>query len=283
MLFPMPDLQGVDNAIVVGKSADRRLCSLRQRRLILQQSIAITAFRRLDRALDMDICLIPARGGSKRIPRKNIRPFQGRPMIGWSIQAAQHSGVFDQVIVSTDDEEIAETARDLGAEIPWMRPGDIANDYATTVDVVQHALLNLPGVKRLCCLYATAPFVRPDDLRQSLDLLSRDEDFVFPVTTFASPIDRSLVVNNEGLLKMRWPEQFATRSQDLPEAFHDVGMFYWGHAASWARCASPYDGDVKPFILPRYRVQDIDTEEDWARAELLAKVLREQEDCRSPR
>lgn len=223
----------------------------------------------------MSLCLIPARGGSKRIPRKNIRPFAGKPMIAWPIAAAQAAGCFDRILVSTDDPEIAALARELGAETPFARPAALADDHATTMDVVTHALGWLeargeaPGA--LCCLYATAPFVQPEDLRAGKALLA-DHDYAVPVTTFAFPIQRAMRIVQGGL-EMIQPEHRETRSQDLEEAWHDCGQFYWGQARAWRERRPIFGPATAPICLPRWRVQDIDTPEDWTRAEAMFKAL----------
>ena len=229
----------------------------------------------------MKICLIPARGGSKRIPRKNIREFRGKPMIAWSISAAQESSCFDQIIVSTDDEEIAEVARAFGAEVPFLRPSHLADDQATTQDVIGHALewFQRRGqvCEALCCLYATAPFVQPTDLQSADKNLSEAEagTVVFAATSFPFPIQRAIRIDAEGYSSMFQPDQFATRSQDLEEAFHDAGQFYWATPQTWSTVVNLFEG-ARPIILPRWRVQDIDTEEDWFRAELMHQLLEQQ-------
>lgn len=224
----------------------------------------------------MNVCLIPARGGSKRIPRKNIRPFCGKPMIQWSIEAAQAAGCFERVIVSTDDPEIADISQNLGAEVPFLRPAAIADDRATTIDVVRHALdfLQEQGQlpDHLCCLYPTAPFVRPQDILAGKDALT-DAEFVIPVTTFAFPIQRALRLSEGGMLSMLDRSLFETRSQDLEETWHDAGQFYWATPAAWRSQAGPYADNTRALKLPRHRVQDIDTEEDWTRAEAMFRAL----------
>lgn len=230
----------------------------------------------------MIIAVIPARGGSKRIPHKNIRPFRGRPMIAYSIAAAQSSGVFDAILCSTDDPAIAETARAAGAQTPFVRPPELAGDHTPTAPVLMHALrwclaAGWP-VECLCCIYATAPFIRAEDLRQGLATL-RDSgaSSAFSVTTFPFPIFRALKRTPEGRLAMFWPEYELTRSQDLPEAYHDAGQFYWLRAAPFLETSQVYTADARPVILPRHRVQDIDTPEDWLRAELMHKALEDSE------
>jgi N-acylneuraminate cytidylyltransferase len=226
----------------------------------------------------MKIAVIPARGGSKRIPRKNIKPFGGKPMIAWSIEAAKSSGLFDRIIVSTDDAEIAEVAKKWGAEVPFMRPAELSNDYAATTEVIAHAtqwaLDQGLDVEAVCCIYATAPFVETNDLKRGWDALSAgDWQYAFTVTDFAAPIFRSFKQTAEGGVEMFFPEHFATRSQDLPIALHDAGQFYWGRPAAWLEGRRIFDRHSAPVIIPRWRVQDIDTPEDWERAEILAPII----------
>jgi N-acylneuraminate cytidylyltransferase len=223
--------------------------------------------------------VIPARGGSKRIPRKNIRDFCGKPMIAWSIEGAHLSGCFEQILVSTDDPGIAEVARSWGASVPFMRPAQLADDFAGTTPVVAHAVQWLLDQNispdAVCCLYATAPFVQPADLSQGLDLLGKipADRFVFTATTYASPIQRALKINPmTGRAQMWQPENFSKRSQDLEEACHDAGQFYWGKSSAWLTANNLFEGS-QPLVLPRWRVQDIDTEDDWMRAELMHKTL----------
>jgi pseudaminic acid cytidylyltransferase len=228
----------------------------------------------------MKIAVIPARGGSKRIPRKNIRPFAGKPIIGYSIEAALGCGLFDKVIVSTDDYEIAEVARGFGAEIPYLRPKPLADDYTGTNAVVKHALSWFKerdmAIKHACCIYATAPFVQADDLRKGHDLLlASGKSFVFSVTSFPFPIQRALRFNAQGEVEAMYPEYRATRSQDLEPAWHDAGQFYWGRASAFQNDETLFSPASLAVILPRHRVQDIDSEEDWLRAELMFAALRE--------
>lgn len=229
----------------------------------------------------MRLAVIPARGGSKRIPRKNIKPFCGLPMIAWSIRAAQQSQCFDRIIVSTDDEEIAEVARVYGAEVPFARPAELSDDYTGTVPVIAHAVgwqnENGEEATDVCCIYATAPFVQAIDLQRGLQtLLSTGADYAFSVTSYAFPIQRAIRITDEGRVEMLMPEHFGSRSQDLPEAWHDAGQFYWGKAYAWVQDKPLFSLDAAPVSLPRYRVQDIDTPEDWERAEWLFKAMQEQ-------
>jgi N-acylneuraminate cytidylyltransferase len=228
----------------------------------------------------MRLAVIPARGASKRIPRKNIRTFCGLPMIAWSIRAALESECFDHVIVSTDDAEIAAIAQEYGAETPFVRPQDLSNDHAGTMPVIAHAISwheergQRPDF--VCCLYATAPFVRADDLRRGLAVLEgTGADFAFSVTSFAFPIQRAIRMTPSGRVEMFQPEHFQTRSQDLEEAWHDAGQFYWGRAEAWLADKPLFGPGSAPVILPRHRVQDIDTQEDWERAELMFEALNQ--------
>ena len=226
----------------------------------------------------MKIAVIPARGGSKRIPRKNIKDFCGKPMIAWSIEAAKTSGLFDRIIVSTDDDAIAEVAKRWGAEVPFMRPIELANDYAGTTEVIAHAtqwfLDRGLEVTAVCCIYATAPFVQAADLKRGLEALeSGDWAYAFTVTEYAAPIFRSFKQTAEGGIEMFFPEHFSTRSQDLPTALHDAGQFYWGRPAAWIEGKRIFDRHSTPVVIPRWRVQDIDTQEDWVRAEILAPII----------
>lgn len=229
----------------------------------------------------MKVAIIPARGGSKRVPRKNIRPFAGRPIIGHSIAVAHASGLFDRVIVSTDDAEIAAVARAHGAETPFVRPPELANDTIGTTPVMQHALRWLDAhevvVSHACCIYPTAPFIEADDLRAAHDLLTaRDARYCFPVTSFPFPIQRAVRIAADGRLAMFQPEHFLTRSQDLEAAYHDAGQFYWGRAEAFLDGEAVFGPGAVPLVIPRWRVQDIDTPEDWERAELLYEILRQQ-------
>ena len=226
----------------------------------------------------MKLCVIPARGGSKRIPRKNIKSFNGKPMIAWSIEAAKASGLFDRIIVSTDDAEIAEVAKQWGADVPFIRPEVLSNDHAGTTPVIAHAtqwaLDEGMDVEAVCCIYATAPFVQVGNLKQGWQALtSGDWDYAFAVTDFVAPIFRAFKQLDEGGVEMFFPEHFATRSQDLPVALHDAGQFYWGRPAAWLEDKRIFDQRSKPIEIPRWRVQDIDTPDDWERAEIMAPII----------
>ena len=229
----------------------------------------------------MRLAVIPARGGSKRIPRKNIRLFCGKPMIAWPIEAALDSGCFDAVVVSTDDEEIAEVAREHGASVPFMRPEELADDHTGTIPVIRHAIEwhqhQGKTPKQVCCIYATAPFVRAEDLQLGLRVLRETgSDYAFSITSYASPIQRAIRITPQGRVEMFHPEHFNTRSQDLEDAYHDAGQFYWGTASAWLVGKPIFSPDAAPLVLPRHRVQDIDTPEDWERAERMFKALQAQ-------
>lgn len=226
----------------------------------------------------MRVAVIPARGGSKRIPRKNIKLFHGKPMIAWSIEAALSSGMFEQVVVSTDDAEIATVARQWGAEVPFLRPESLADDYTGTTEVVAHATNWVLGQgwqpEAVCCIYATAPFVMVKDLQKGWEALRGGQwEYAFTATDFAAPIFRAFQQTEEGGLEMFFPEHFSTRSQDLPTALHDAGQFYWGRPGAWLNDLRIFDKHSIPVVIPRWRVQDIDTQEDWYRAELMHQAL----------
>ena len=223
--------------------------------------------------------MIPARGESKRIPRKNIKDFFGQPMIAYSIKAALKSNFFDQVIVSTDDAEIAEVAKYFGASVPFVRPDELANDYTGTVPVVKHAIEWFDdqgqSPSEVCCLYATAPFVRAGTIKRAYEQMqSTQADYCFTVTSFAFPIQRALKVTAKNRIEMFYPEHLETRSQDLEESYHDAGQFYWGKAESFKQQKPLFSKSATPYILPRHLVQDVDTLEDWKRAELMYQVLK---------
>jgi pseudaminic acid cytidylyltransferase len=227
----------------------------------------------------MNICVIPARGGSKRIPRKNIKEFNGKPIIAYSIEAALKSNCFDQVIVSTDDDEIVEVARKYGAQVPFVRPDELSNDYVGTIPVIKHAIEwmedNENPVENVCCLYATSPFIQSQTISKAFQQLKDlRADYCFSVTRFAFPIQRAVKIVQDNKVNMFYPEHFNIRSQDLEEAYHDAGQFYWGKAQAFKDELPIFSEVATPYILPRYLVQDIDTLEDWIRAEAMYKVLQ---------
>lgn len=226
----------------------------------------------------MRLAVIPARGGSKRIPRKNIKPFGGLPMIAWSIRAAQLSQCFDRIIVSTDDTEIAQVAQANGAEVPFVRPPELSDDHTGTIPVIAHAIdwqnQNGDQAQEVCCIYATAPFMQAADLKRGLSTLqSTGADYAFSVTTYPFPIQRAIRITTDMRVEMFSQPHFNTRSQDLEEAWHDAGQFYWGTAKAWLTGKPIFSRDAVPVPLPRYRVQDIDTPEDWKQAELIFNSL----------
>ena len=227
----------------------------------------------------MNIAVIPARGGSKRIPWKNIRHFCGKPIIAYSIEVAQKTGLFRHVIVSTDSEKIADTAKNYGAEVPFVRPTNLSDDFTGTGEVTLHALNwvqeHLGAVEYVCCLYATAPFVQPHYLAEGLFILQKeDAESSFSVTTFPYPIFRALKINERGRSEMFWPEYKNKRSQDFPEAYHDAGQFYWAKTDCYLKNKRFLSDDAIPIVIPRYLVQDIDTFEDWKTAELMFLALQ---------
>jgi pseudaminic acid cytidylyltransferase len=225
-----------------------------------------------------NIAIIPARIGSKRIPKKNIRLFHGKPMIEYSIKTAIESGLFSKVIVSTDSDEIAEVAVKAGAEVPFSRPEEYADDHTPLFAVIEHAIKWYQGkeeFKYACCILATAPFIRVSDLKKGYELIEKERvGSVFSVTSFPFPIFRALKINDKKQLEMFWPEHELTRSNDLPEAYHDAGQFYWLNTNDFLATKKIYSKDAMPVILPRYLVQDIDTLEDWDRAELMYTLVQ---------
>jgi N-acylneuraminate cytidylyltransferase len=224
------------------------------------------------------IAVIPARGGSKRIPRKNIRAFCGKPIIAYSIAAAQQTGLFDQIVVSTDDEEIAAVARTFGAATPFIRPKEIADDFTGTNAVVKHAITWFGergnDVAHACCIYATAPLVQAHFIKEGFEAVARsDAAFAFSVTSYAFPIQRALRIAPGGRVDAIYPEHRMTRSQDLEHAYHDAGQFYWGTARAFLDDLPLFAPHSIGVILPRHLVQDIDTPEDWVRAELMYRAV----------
>jgi len=224
------------------------------------------------------VAVIPARGASKRIPRKNIRPFAGKPMMAHSIDCARASGLFERIIVSTDDAEIACLAKTLGAEAPFTRPAALADDHAGTTAVIAHAIewLQAEGTiaSAVCCIYATAPFMRAADLTAGWHLLESGRwQYVFAATRLDASVHRSFVQKDDGSVEMLFPELFNTRSQDLPEVLHDAAQFYWGQPEAWLHGVRVFDRHSTIVAIPPWRVQDIDTEEDWLKAEAMALRL----------
>jgi len=225
------------------------------------------------------IAIIPARGGSKRIPNKNIKSFVSQPIISYSINAAQAADLFDRIIVSTDSREIADMAKIYGAEVPFIRPAKLADDFTGTIPVLLHALNWLSehdfATDYFCCIYATAPFIQPEHIIEGFNLLKkRNATTAFSVTTFSYPIFRALEIGENDCIEMFWPEHENSRSNDLPEAYHDAGQFYWGNTKRFLTEKKLFSSNSVPIILPRYLVQDIDTPEDWETAEKMYSVLQ---------
>lgn len=224
------------------------------------------------------IAVIPARGGSKRIPRKNVKSFCGRPILSYSIEAARESGLFDEVMVSTDDQEIAELARQYGASVPFFRSEAAAGDYATTTDVLLEVLENYRQQGRvfstLCYIYPTAPFVTAEKLIRANRLLdSSGADALLPVTAFSYPPLRGLTIH-EDRVRMKWPEYTFTRSQDLEPLYHDCGQFCFLRVEALLREKNILCSNMVPMVLSDLEVQDIDNETDWEMAELKYELLR---------
>jgi N-acylneuraminate cytidylyltransferase len=230
----------------------------------------------------MIVAIIPARGGSKRIPRKNIRNFCGRPMMAWSIEAARQSSLFDRIIVSTDDPEIMAAGTAAGAEVPFTRPAELSGDQTPTLPVIRHAVEWLVqhgcAVEFACCIYATAPFLKPQFLQEGLAALRTPPgaEFALSVVAYGFPIFRALGLDDAKRVSMFWPEHELSRSQDLRAAYHDAGQFYWGSAEAWRTRDRIYSSHARGVLLPSHRVQDIDTPEDWRRAELMFQALKDE-------
>ncbi len=229
----------------------------------------------------MNVAVIPARGGSKRIPRKNIRKFSGKPIIAYSIEKALLSDLFGKVIVSTDDDEINSIAKQFGAEVPFKRPTQLSDDYAGTTEVVAHAIKWMKNqgwtLNGVCCIYPTAPLLDVELLKTSYEIFIKGKwDYVFSAAEYVYPVERSFKVLDNNVLKMLIPENFNRRSQDLTSTFHDAGQFYWGTPVAWVEERPIFSERSTIIKLPTYRVADIDTEEDWKRAELLYKVLEKE-------
>lgn len=220
-----------------------------------------------------NLCIIPARGGSKRIPRKNVKPFMGKPILAYSIENALATGLFDEVMVSTDDAEIIEVAKQFGASVPFVRSEKTANDYAILADVIQEVvrMYDERGKRfdNVCCLLATCPLVKPSYISEAYDkLIHSDFISVYPVVQFSYPILRSLKMDDNGEVSMNWPEYAKTRSQDLAPAYHDSGTFYWHKITPWLKGIRKGGG----IVIDEDLVQDIDTEQDWRMAELKFQI-----------
>lgn len=227
----------------------------------------------------MNLAVIPARGGSKRIPQKNIKSFLDKPIIAYSIETAKNSRLFDRIVVSTDDPEIKAIALEYGAEVPFIRPEALANDTAGTLPVIAHAIQFFAEQHHVfdyvCCLYATAPLLSVEDLCAGWTVLKQNPDvlYTFSAAEFDYPIWRSFALDAQGRAQMFFPEFYASRSQDLPKAYHDAGQFYLGRPQAFLQELTVFAPHAKPIILPKHRVQDIDDMEDWHRAEHLYLAL----------
>ncbi|MDD3465847.1 MAG: pseudaminic acid cytidylyltransferase [Campylobacterales bacterium] len=225
----------------------------------------------------MNVCIIPARGGSKRIPRKNIKEFCGKPIIAYPIEAAQKSGLFERIIVSTDDSEIAEVAASFGAEIPFMRPKELSDDFTGTTPVIAHAIRELENgganIDIACCVYATSAFLTPKLLKDGFEALADGKEYSFSVSDFAAPIFRSFKLTEGGGVEMFFPEHFGTRSQDLPVAYHDAAQFYFGRKDAFLNNLPIFALHSAAVKVDRHLVQDIDTLNDWDIAERLFRTF----------
>ena len=229
----------------------------------------------------MKIAVIPARLGSKRIHKKNIKNFAGKPIIAWSILAAIESKIFDKIIVSTDSNEISEIANNFGAETPFLRPKQLSDDITPTVPVISHAIqatrdATMLDIDYCCCIYPCSPLIQSSDLVDAFDmLLEKKAHFVYPITEYPHPIQRALKINGNGEMSFVTPQFEMTRTQDLAKTYHDCGQFYWGKTESWINELKMHSNGIG-IVIPHWRTVDIDNEEDWIRAELLFKALREQ-------
>ncbi|MBT4382343.1 MAG: pseudaminic acid cytidylyltransferase [Candidatus Marinimicrobia bacterium] len=224
----------------------------------------------------MRIAVIPARGGSKRIPRKNIKVFNGKPIIAWAILAAQESELFDHIVVSTDDDEIKKVSEFFGAIVPFIRPAHLADDHTPTAPVISHAITEMERlyhpVDFACCIYPCSPLLLASDLIEGFDMLrSTGVDFVYPVVEYPHPIFRSMRKSKDGKMEFIYPQYELTRTQDMEKTFHDSGQFYWGKAKAWKELKKMHT-DGLGMEIPSHRVVDIDTEDDWKKAELIARL-----------
>lgn len=230
-----------------------------------------------ERKINLKLAVITARGGSKRIPKKNIRDFCGKPIIAYSIEAAIESNLFDEVMVSTDSEEIAEIAKKSGAVIPFMRSEETSNDYSSTVDVLNEVIEMYreqgKTFDEFCCIYPTAPFVTPKKLQESYALLQEEDIFnVIPVISFSFPPQRGLLLKDKYIMPA-YPEHINERSQDLPVIYHDSGQFYWGKMKEYIKNTNILNNHTKPYFVSELEVQDIDNETDWKLAEIKYKIM----------
>ena len=225
-----------------------------------------------------NLCIIPARGGSKRIPCKNIKPFMGKPIMAYSIEAAKASGLFEEVMVSTDDKEFAEVARQYGASVPFLRSEKNSNDFAATEDVMLEVLDEYKKLgkefENFCCLYSTAPFVTADRLKEAYKLLGDDVDAAFTVVQYSYPVQRSLKKNGNGHVEMNFPQYYDARTQDLEPSYHDAGQFYFVKTRAFRDEYTLWCKRTAPLVLSELEVQDLDTPTDWQLAEMKFKLTR---------
>lgn len=226
----------------------------------------------------MNIAIIPARAGSKRIKNKNLKNFNGKPIIAWSIEEAIKSKCFDEVIVSTDSQSIAEVAKKYGAKVPFLRAANLSDDHAGLLDVVKDAIHQLTRLKfsfeNVCCILATAPFIESDYIHKGLEKVTNNNQiFVFSATTFKYPVQRSFIIDNNERMKMLFEDHYFTRSQDLSEVWHDAAQFYWGSREKWKNANKIFSNSSEVVKIPNIIVQDIDTPDDWENAELIFKIL----------
>lgn len=229
---------------------------------------------------DKSIAIITARGGSKRIPNKNIKEFCKEPIIAYSIKAALESGIFSEVMVSTDSEQIADIAIKYGANVPFMRSEKTSDDYATTSDVLMEVIGNYKKMEKdfdyMCCLYPTAPFVTPEKLRKAMEIMKNENPVeVMPVVAFSYPPQRCFCIDDDGFMDYKYKEYIRTRSQDLEKLYHDAGQFYVYNVKKYLELNGNISGGIKPIIVNELEVQDIDNEEDWKIAELKYKLMNE--------
>ena len=228
----------------------------------------------------MNIAIIPARGGSKRIPGKNIKDFSGLPIIAWSVKAARDAQIFDRIIVSTDDPEIKAISEQYGAEVPFMRPDDLSDDFTATAPVITHAINevkeDIPDISWACCIYPCAPLIFFDDIKESLKIaIENDAEFIYPVSEFPVPPQWALKLTKNNYIEYLHPGSALIRSQDLEKLYFDAGQFYWGKVESWLARKDMHSCGVG-FPIPNFRVSDIDTLDDWKRAELIFRHLRKE-------
>lgn len=227
----------------------------------------------------MNLAIIPARGGSRRIKNKNIKLFFNKPIIYWSIKAAKQSKLFDKIIVSTDSKKIANICKKYNIEIPFLRPKTLSNDKVSTIKVIKHALIwfKKKGVffDRVCCIYPASPFISKKIIKKALKLLKiKRKSFAFTVSSYPHPIQRALKIKKNGYLKPVWPSNVNIRSQKFENRYHDAGQFYWGTFDSFMKNKNFFIKNSIPIYIPRYLCHDIDTLEDWKKAELVFKSLK---------